>query len=61
MFTASAFSPEARDFAAGVSPRVILIDGERLVGLMMDYNVGVTMREAYEVKRVDGDYFGEDA
>ena len=28
---------------------------------MIDYNVGVAAREAYEVKRVDRDYFGDDA
>lgn len=26
----------------------------------VDHNVGVTAREAYEVKRVDRDYFGDD-
>jgi len=61
IFTASTFSSEAREYAATVSPRVILIDGERLAELMMDYNVGVAAREAYEVKRVDRDYFGDDA
>lgn len=61
IFTASTFSPDAREFAANVSPRVILVDGERLAELMIDHNVGVTSRESYEVKRVDRDYFGDDA
>ena len=60
IFTASTFSSDAHDYAATVSPRVILIDGERLAELMIDHNVGVTAREAYEVKRVDRDYFGDD-
>lgn len=60
IFTASSFSAEANTYAAGVSPRVILIDGERLAELMIDHNVGVSDRETYAVKRIDGDYFGED-
>jgi Restriction endonuclease len=51
IFTASDFSAEARTYAATVSPRVILIDGERLAALMIDYNVGVSERETYPVKR----------
>jgi restriction system protein len=60
IFTASSFSADAQTYAAGVSPRVILIDGERLAELMIDHNVGVSDRETYIVKRVDSDYFGED-
>ncbi len=59
IFTASAFSSDARHFADSVSPRVILVDGERLATLMIDYNVGVSERETYPVKRIDSDYFGD--
>ncbi|HEX6205648.1 MAG TPA: restriction endonuclease [Solirubrobacterales bacterium] len=55
--TTSKFSPEAQDYAAGVSSRVILIDGPRLAELMIDHNVGVTTRDAYEIKEVDLSYF----
>lgn len=61
IFTASAFSREARDYAAGVSPRVVLVDGERLAALMVDHSVGVNDRETYVVKRVDTDYFGDES
>jgi restriction system protein len=61
IFTASAFSSEATEYAASVSPRVVLVDGERLATLMIDHNVGVSDRETYAVKRVDSDYFGEEA
>jgi restriction system protein len=37
----------------------VLIDGERLTDLMIDYDVGVSLLTTYEVKRVDSDYFGE--
>jgi restriction system protein len=58
--TASSFSADAREYAATVSPRVVLVDGARLAELMIDHNVGVTARETYTVKRIDSDYFGED-
>ena len=60
IFTASNFSSEAEAYAASVSPRVILVDGERLAELMIDHDVGVSVRETYPVKRVDSDYFGEE-
>jgi len=40
--------------------RIVLIDGERLAALMFDHNVGVTRVAAYEVKRIDTDYFSEE-
>ena len=43
-----------------MSPRVILVDGERLAELKIDHNVGVSDRETHSVKRVDSDYFGEE-
>lgn len=61
IFTASSFSADARNYAESVSPRVVLIDGERLAELMIDHGVGVANRETYVVKRIDGDYFGEDS
>jgi restriction system protein len=60
IFTASNFSGDARAYAATVSPRVVLVDGERLAALMIDYGVGVSEREAYRVMRVDSDYFGDE-
>jgi restriction system protein len=39
--------------------KVVLIDGEMLTALMIDNGVGVSLVEAYEIKRVDLDYFSE--
>jgi restriction system protein len=55
--TTSKFSPEAKAYADGVSSRVILIDGPNLAELMIDYDVGVTTRDTYEIKEVDVSYF----
>jgi restriction system protein len=60
IFTASTFSSDAETYAASVSPRVILVDGERLAALMIDHDVGVSVRETYPVKRIDSDYFGDE-
>ena len=55
--TTSSFSREARDYAARVQQRVVLIDGPELARLMIQYGVGVRTRRTYEVKSVDEDYF----
>ena len=60
MFTSSSFSQGAEEYAATVSPRVILVDGQRLASLMIDHDVGVSTREVMRVKIVDSDYFSED-
>ena len=58
--TSSGFSIGAREYAAHVNHRVVLIDGAMLAELMMDYDLGVSVKEVYTVKRLDTDYFEED-
>jgi restriction system protein len=58
--TTSAFSADALAFVDRIDKRIILIDGERLVGLMFDFGLGVTQLATYDVKRVDSDYFSEE-
>ncbi|MBN1605417.1 MAG: restriction endonuclease, partial [Polyangiaceae bacterium] len=55
--TTSSFTREARDFGAHVAEAVVLIDGERLTNLMMDYGVGVTHYRTIRLPRVDLDFF----
>ena len=57
--TTSGFSNGAIQYAEGLSDKVVLIDGETLANLMIDHGVGVALEEAYEIKRVDSDYFNE--
>lgn len=57
--TTSSFSQEARRYAESIDSKVVLIDGERLAQLMIDYNVGVTTENVYEIKKIDLDYFPE--
>jgi restriction system protein len=58
--TTSTFSPQARDFVKHLSQRVILIDGERLADLMIEYGVGVRVSRTVEFKRLDEDFFAEE-
>src|SRR5215203_787139 len=57
--TTSDFTSGAIDYATGLQVKVVLIDGETLANHMIDYGVGVTPEAAYEIKRVDSDYFDE--
>ena len=57
--TISDFSKHAEDYASAIESSVVLIDGESLAGLMIDYNVGTTVESSYEIKRVDSNYFDE--
>jgi len=58
--TTGSFSAEAIDYVAKIEPKVVLIDGRQLAGLMIDFNVGVTPIASYETKRIDSDYFSEE-
>jgi restriction system protein len=57
--TTSDFTNGATQYAEGLSDKVVLIDGETLANLMIDHGVGVALEEAYEITRVDSDYFSE--
>ena len=57
--TTSAFTPQARDFAKTVDG-MVLIDGPRLAGLMIEYEVGISSR-IIRIPKIDSDYFDEDA
>jgi restriction system protein len=57
--TTSSFTAEAREFAARIDTKIILIDGSLLAKLMFDHNVGVATASVYEVKKIDSDYFND--
>ncbi|MGI8916389.1 MAG: restriction endonuclease [Chloroflexota bacterium] len=58
--TTSQFSQPAREFVTHTEKKVILIDGEQLATLMIDYGVGVSNFETYTIKKINPVYF-EDA
>lgn len=59
--TTSSYSSEARKYAEEkASKKIVLIDGQELARYMIEYNVGVSLKHVYEVKRIDSDYFEDD-
>lgn len=55
--TTSSFSKDAVQYTSMIENKVVLIDGEMLANLMIDHDVGVSSVAAYDVKRVDTDFF----
>lgn len=58
--TTSDFSKEAIDFVDRIESKIVLIDGITLAKYMVDNNVGVSVTQTYQVKKVDSDYFEEE-
>jgi restriction system protein len=61
MVTTSYFPSSAYDFITRVSRRVVLIDGQALANLMIRHRVGVRVKDVYEVRKIDDNYFAEEA
>ncbi|MCL6649729.1 MAG: restriction endonuclease [Chloroflexi bacterium] len=57
--TTSSFTEAAKEYAAKIDSKIVLIDGARLAELMFEYNLGVSVVSRYEVKKVDLDFFAE--
>ncbi len=57
--TTSTYSSQAVDFAKSVEG-IVLIDGARLAGLMIDHEVGITSRTV-RIPKIDSDYFEDEA
>ena len=58
--TTSTFSRDAKEFARTIQQyRVILVDGEDLVRLMIENKVGVTVSRTVEVVEIDENFFSE--
>lgn len=55
--TTSAFTSGAIDYARKVQSRIILIDGAKLVDLMIAYRVGVQEKQRFSAVEIDEDYF----
>ncbi len=57
--TTSRFTNEAREYQPRNETKIVLIDGEQLTNLMIDYNLAVSIVNTFEIKRIDNDYFEE--
>jgi len=57
--TTSDFHDNAREYAASLHQKLVLIDGRRLAELMIEHNIGVAPEQPYIIKKIDSDYFDE--
>ena len=58
--TTAKYSSGAEAYAANLlGAKVVLVDGVKLTQLMIKHNVGVSVEHAYEVKRIDSDFFAD--
>jgi restriction system protein len=55
--TASTFTAPARETAAMLSKRLVLVDGSQLTRLMIRHNVGCRVEETLEIKKIDEEFF----
>lgn len=55
--TSSTFNQNAYNYVHKIESKVVLIDGQRLAELMIDFNVGVSLDTTYHLKKLDSDYF----
>ncbi len=59
--TTAKFSSGALQYASNLlGAKVVLVDGTTLTKLMIKHNVGVSLEQVYEVKRIDTDFFLEE-
>ena len=57
--TTSSYSRDARQYVDRLSKKIVLVDGKELARYMIEYNVGVSTKLVYQIKRIDSDYFEE--
>jgi len=58
--TTSKFSKDLEKKIGKTPKTIIFINGPKLAKLMIQYNVGVTTKNTYEIKKIDEDFFAED-
>ncbi|HSQ41307.1 MAG TPA: restriction endonuclease [Fibrobacteraceae bacterium] len=57
--TTARFSREAMEYTPKNETKVVLIDGNKLADLLVEYDIGVSKVIRYDVKKIDNDYFEE--
>ena len=55
--TTSRFSKEAQDYIEKIDSRLVLIDGQKLVELLYEYNLGVKTEKIFNYKKIEDDFF----
>ncbi len=58
--TTSTFTKEAKEYARyNLNFKISLVDGVELARLMIEHDLGISLVQRYDVKRVDSDFFSE--
>jgi restriction system protein len=57
LMTTSRFPRDSENVISKTQKSIVLIDGPKLVNLMIEYNVGVSTIKTILVKRIDNDFF----
>lgn len=58
--TTSSFTNEAIEYSKNLDVVIVLIDGDKLTSLMIEYDLGVTVRNTIKIRKIDTDYFIEE-
>lgn len=58
--TTSGFTKEALEYNPKNDTKIVLINGQQLAQLMIDYNLGVNLQATFDIKKIDSDYFIEE-
>ena len=59
--TTANFTRKAKQYVEQSPQRIVLIDGTELARLLVKYGIGVRTRASIEIKRIDEDYFDQEA
>jgi len=57
---ASRFSPDAKEYVNRIEKKIILMDGQQLASLSIEFRVGVADVISYSVRKLDLDSFEEE-
>lgn len=55
--TTSSFTKSAKEYAQKLLGKIVLIDGQELVTLMIKYKIGIQTKEVLEICEIDEDFF----
>jgi len=58
-FTTSSFTPGAIEFSKTTTNKIVVIDGERLLNLLIEYEIGAEKSSTFYTYRINEDYFSE--
>jgi restriction system protein len=60
IFISTSYYPKsAYEFVSSIEPKIVLINGNQLTDLLIDNNVGISVKNTFEIKKIDLDYFDE--